>query len=438
MILRNRGYALTVRACRSHLNWLAKSVLGRMIVAITASSPPAGTRRQKIIVCHRGHDNDAGYTENIFEFLAASGIDHEFRHLGTPLTVDELARYQADGRSVALLGFNAQIDHAWVGQEPLVQAAARHGVTVVQWMLDHPASRWPEFGYSSPATSRFLFHSPYSQAYFEKFCCAGARTATAGSVGPNWRSRSTVEGLAAFAQRPITCLIALTMARLGVSAVETDARIEALGPAMAQALRQAIVQARFELDQPLEIHLTKALADSRLVFDGATFNRCFRLLNDSVQHFRRAHIIRTASRFGVLIQSDATARGLIGAGPSSFRQDVNTPQTLASMRLCRAVLSVSPVNDSIHDRTCNALNAGSLPILEDNRAHRGLFSHGENALLFRYDDDSVAECLALACGEPAGMYAMAERAKTMRDHSRFRFGLFGNIVSLARGPAYTE
>jgi hypothetical protein len=400
---------------------------------MTASPSPSERGRQKIIVCHEGHDNDAGYTENIFEFLAAGGIDHEFRNLGTPFTMDELARYRADGGGVALLGFNAQIDHAWIETTPLVSAAARHGVTVVQWLLDHPASRWPEFTYSDPATSRFLFHSPYSQAYFEKFCCAGAMTAVAGSVGPNWRSRSVADGLAAFSQRPITCLIALSMARLGVSVAETEERIAALGPTLGETLRAAIAQARYDLDEPLEIHLTKALADSRLVLDGATFNRCFRLLNDSVQHFRRAHIIKIASRFGVLIQSDATAGGLIGARQATFRQDVSTPQTQASMRLCRAVLSVSPVNDSIHDRTCNALNAGCLPILEDNRAHRGLFTHGENALLFRYDDDSIATCLAQACGNPADICAMAERAKAMRDHGRFRFGLFGNIVSLARG-----
>jgi hypothetical protein len=400
-------------------------------VSTIAALPPSGT--QKIIVCHQGHDNDAGYTENIFEFLAASGIDHAFRHLGTPYTLDELRDYQADGRSIALLGFNSQIDHSWIEKEPLVLAAGRHGVTVVQWLLDHPSSRWPEFQCSGAATSRFLFHSPYSQAFFEKFCCPGAMTATAGSVGPNRRSRAMADGSAAFSRRPIACLIALSMARLGVSAAATEAKIETLGSGLAEMLRQAIARARFELDRPLEIHLTAVLDESRLVLDGPTFNLCFRLLNDSVQQFRRERIITTASRFGVHIQSDATARAFIGPGPSSFRQDVSTPQTLDTMPQCRAVLSVSPVNDSIHERTCNALNAGCLPILEDNRAHRGLFAHGENALLFRYDDDSIAECLALACGSPERIYAVAERAKAMRDHGRFRFGLFGNIVSLARG-----
>ena len=395
---------------------------------------PQHEARQKIIVCHQGHENDAGYTENIFEFLSASGIDHDFRHLGTPHTRREFSGYQEDSRSISLLGFNSQIDHAWVEDEPLLLAAARHGIPVVQWILDHPSGRWPEFNYSNAGTSRFLFHSRYSQAYFEKFCCPGAVTATAGSVGPSWRSRSAADSFEAFSRRPLACLIPLGVARLGVSAADTEAAIEALGSPMARTLRQAISRAQFELDQPLEIHLIAALEESRIVLDDATFNLCFRLLNDSVQYFRRARIIKVANRFGVIIQSDGTARALTDGGSASFRQDVSTPETLDSMWLCRSVLSVSPVNDSIHDRTCNALNAGCLPILEDNRAHRGLFAHGENALLFRYDDDSLAECLAVACGGRDRIYPIAARAKAMRDQGRFRFGLFRNIVDLARGP----
>ena len=398
------------------------------------SSNPRREGRQKLIVCHQGHENDAGYTENIFEFLSAGGIDCDFRHLGTPHTRDELSGYQEDSRSISLLGFNSQIDHAWVEDEPLLLAAARHGIPVVQWILDHPSGRWPEFNYSNPVTSRFLFHSRYSQAYFEKFCCPGAVTATAGSVGPSWRSRSVADGFEAFSRRPIACLIPLGVARLGVSAAETEATIEALDSPLARTLRQAISRAQFELDQPLEIHLIAALEESRIALEDASFNLCFRLLNDSVQYFRRALIIKVARRFGVIVQSDGTARALIDGGSASFRQDVGTPETLDSMWLCRSVLSVSPVNDSIHDRTCNALNAGCLPILEDNRAHRGLFAHGENALLFRYDDDSLAECLAVACGGRDRIYPMAARAKAMRDQERFRFGLFRNIVDLARRP----
>ena len=41
------------------------------------------------------------------------------------------------------------------------------------------------------------------------------------------------------------------------------------------------------------------------------------------------------------------------------------------------MLSVSPVNDSIHDRTCNALNAGCIEaaVTSALRAVRGLSGH---------------------------------------------------------------
>jgi hypothetical protein len=387
--------------------------------------------RAKVIVCHQGHENDTGYTENIFEFLSTHGIDHSFINLRGPDATDELRGCLANGQDVSLLGFNSQIDHAWVEDVPLVVAAARHGVTVVQWILDHPSGRWPEFNYSDPQTSRFLFHSRYSQAYFARHCCPGALTATAGSVGPNRRSRAAAESLETFSRRPVACLIALGLARLGKAAAEIDMEIDALDAALARRLKEAVLQARHDLDQPLEIHLSAALGEGGIMLDAGAFNRCFRLLNDAVQCYRRTQIIRVASRFGVHIQSDETARALVGGGGASFRANVGTPETLDSMPRCRAMLSVSPVNDSIHDRTCNALNAGCVPILEDNRVHRGLFTHGENALLFRYGDDSLAECLGLACGSPDRIYSAAERATAMRDEPVFRFGGFHNIVALA-------
>jgi hypothetical protein len=388
-------------------------------------------RRPKIIMCHSGHENDIGYTENISEFLAAAQVDYDCRILSNPFTLPELLAAQ-EHFQISLLGFNSQIDHSWVEDQPLVHVAARNGIPVMQWIMDHPSGHWPEFNYSNPLTSRFLFHSRYSENYFEQFCCPGATTAVAGSVGPNWRSRGSAGGAQAFSRRPINCLIALGLARLGVSIEETQAQIEALGPLLSGVLREAISSACFELDQPLETRLIEVIEEKAISVDQTTFNWCFRLLNDSVQYFRRAQIIRTASRFGVHIQSDRTAMPLIQAGPASFRQDVGTPETLENMVHCRAVLSVSPVNDSIHDRTCNALNAGCVPILEDNRAHRGLFVHGENALLFRYQDDSLRQCLSIAFGDPDQLHPMAVRARELRDQQRFRFGQFRNIVDLAR------
>jgi hypothetical protein len=403
----------------------------RDLVSSHQPSAPQSNRCRQLIVCHEGHENDVGYMENIFEYLSAHGLRGGFINLRGPRATEELHDCLARGRAVSLLGFNAQLDHAWLPNEPILHAAARHGITVLQWVFDHPSARWPEFNCSNAQNSRFLFHSPYSQAYFARHCCPGAATATVGSVGPSWRSRSAAETFEAFSRRPIACLIALSLTRLDKTAARTEAEIESLGQPLAGRLKDAISFARFDLDQPLETHLVVALADGGLTLDDTTFNRCFRLVNDTVQYLRRAEIMRVASKFPVHIQSDEGARALTEGGRASFRIGVSTPETLDNMPTCSAALSVSPVNDSIHDRTCNALNAGCVPILEDNRVHRGLFRHGENALLFRYGDGSLAECLALACGARERIFPLAERATAMRDLPRFRFGAFHNIVALA-------
>jgi hypothetical protein len=395
-------------------------------------SPSAtGEPCRTLIVCHEGHENDVCCTENIVEYLSALGIDCGHINLRGAHATDELHGCLARGPAVALLGFNAQLDHVWLAAEALLDVAARHGVTVTQWIFDHPSARWPEFNRSNARNSRFVFHSPYSQAYFQRYCCPGAATTTAGSIGPHRRSRSAAETFAAFSCRPVRCLIALSLSRLDRTAVQTEEEIESLERSLQCALKEATTRARFDLDQPLERHLATALADGELALDDPDFSRCFRLLNDSVQYLRRAEIMRVAQAFDVTIQSDETARALVEGGRARFRAGVSSVTTLDNMPRCRTALSVSPVNDSVHDRACNALNAGCLPILEDNRAHRGLFAHGENALLFRYGDGSLAECLALACASPDRLYPMADRAAAMRDLPPFRFGAFRNIVALA-------
>ena len=103
------------------------------------------------------------------------------------------------------------------------------------------------------------------------------------------------------------------------------------------------------------------------------------------------------------------------------------------MQRARAVVSLSAVNDEIHDRTLNALNAGAVPIIEDNAVNRRFFTHGKNALLFRYDDDSLRECFDLVCNHPSRAYDIAQAGSALRDDPRLRFG-FEELMRLAQAP----
>ncbi len=110
--------------------------------------------------------------------------------------------------------------------------------------------------------------------------------------------------------------------------------------------------------------------------------------------------------------------------------------TLARIPLCRAVLSVSPFCDMIHDRTKNALNGGCVAIAEDNLRSRSLLKHKINSLLFRYDDDSLEECLDIVCNQPEYAYEIAQGGFMLRDNPRIRFDRFDNIIALAKHRIY--
>jgi len=86
------------------------------------------------------------------------------------------------------------------------------------------------------------------------------------------------------------------------------------------------------------------------------------------------------------------------------------------------------VNDELHDRVLNGLNAGVVNIIEDNKIHREIFRHGENALFFRYDDDSLREALDLVFSVPSRAFQIAEAGFALRDDPRLRFGGFSNFL----------
>jgi hypothetical protein len=95
------------------------------------------------------------------------------------------------------------------------------------------------------------------------------------------------------------------------------------------------------------------------------------------------------------------------------------------------VLSMGYAHDRLHERTPNGLNAGCALIVEDTPIHRRLFADRRSVLLFRYDDDSLAQCLDLVCHRPEDTYAIAQGGFAMRDHPAVRFRGFENILRIA-------
>jgi len=213
---------------------------------------------------------------------------------------------------------------------------------------------------------------------------------------------------------------------------QNDAALDALKAPLGDAARQAIASARFDLDGPLHPHLAAALAAHRAQVQPATFNAVCHIVEQSVQTIRRLKIFSVARKFPVLVQSDDSAKPYFQGATAALETNISMQFTLARIPSCRSVLSVSPINDMIHDRTMNALNGGCVAILEDNPASRSVFRHGKNALLFRYDDDSIEECLDIACNEPQRAYEIARAGMALRDRPRLRFGQFHNILDLAR------
>jgi hypothetical protein len=136
-------------------------------------------------------------------------------------------------------------------------------------------------------------------------------------------------------------------------------------------------------------------------------------------------------KYPILVQSDGGAPPYFSGSAATLETNLSMQFTLARMATCRSALSVSPMNEMIHDRTMNALNGGCAAILEDNLASESVFKHGTNALLFRYDDDSIEECLDIVCDEPECAYEIAQAGMKLRDDLRLRFGQFHNILDLA-------
>jgi hypothetical protein len=388
------------------------------------------TPQPQIYICHHGHEYDRIFTENLFQYLNSKNIlCHELK-LNLPTGQRDLYECLTNPDTV-VMGYNSQLDHSHLGKEGFVAAAAERGIPVIQWILDHPASRWSEFESPVPANSCYLLNTDYEQAYFQRFCAPGTVTGVMGGVGPHKLSRVDQISLDRFKQRPIKCLIALGFKRLGRVHADTLKSIASLDETTSDVVKAAILSARFDLDRPFEAHLLKAADQGNVFLNYKKFNFCFNLVEEAVQAIRRMMIFNIARSFPVFIQSDGNASALVQGEKAKFLTGVSMQTTLARIPLCRSVLSVSPLNDMIHDRTMNSLQAGCVPLIEDNLVHRAVFEHGQNALMFRYDDDSLEKCLEIVCNQPERAWEIAQRAFAMRDNPIFSFGRFHNIMDVA-------
>jgi hypothetical protein len=399
------------------LNWLRR---------FTRNEPEPA----KVYIYLVDHEHDRTYAENIVQYLESRGVLCRVIPLRADGFRPEL-QLCLDDHATAVLGFNSDLDHSWLLSGSFLAAAEKSKTVVLQWILDHPSSRWHEFYASTAANSRFLLNSEHERQYFETYCLPGALTATMGGIGPNrrsWVPRLTRE---AFMQRRIACIIPLSLHRVR-SMAQNDEAMSGLETPLADVARTAIARARFDLMRPLQSHIAAALTEHHKSVSAKTFNSICQVVEQSVQSIRRLKIFSIARKLPILIQSDPSATPYFNGSIASLETDVGMQFTLARIPTCRSVLSVSPANDMIHDRTMNALNGGCVAILEGNLAGKRIFKHGKNALLFRYDDDSLEECLDIVCNQPDRAYGIARAGMRLREDPRLRFGQFHNILDLAR------
>ena len=180
----------------------------------------------KVYIYTIGHEHDTTYAENVIQYLESQGVLCRC----IPLRADGLRpelELCLDDNATAVLGFNSTLDHSWLSSGQFLAAAEKRRTPVLQWILDHPSSRWHEFYASTTANSRFLLNSEQERQYFESYCLPGALTAAMGGVGPNRRSRIARLTRQAFMQRQFACMIPLGLHRVR-SVAQNDQAMSAL------------------------------------------------------------------------------------------------------------------------------------------------------------------------------------------------------------------
>lgn len=389
-------------------------------------------RKKTLFVCCGPHPNCSIYTENLLEFFRTTDTPTEVIRLQPQNPQRELLRCLNDA-TLGVIGLDLQLDHSWIGSDNFLDLAAAAKVPVIHWILDHTSSRWREFTKATAQNSRFVFLSPFAEQYFHRYALPDSLTAWTTNTGPSHRSRVEQFSRDEFLAREIACLIPINIRRISGTFEDVMRRRQSLDKKLARAVDIACEQAYYDLSDPLERHLENALADAGLALDNSRFNDAFQIVEDVVQIQRRRRIFEIARAFPVLIQSDASAAPFATGGKARFETNVSFQTTLARMKSARAVMSASRVNDEIHNRIANGLNAGCVTVIEDNAVNRSFLTDGKNALLFNYrDDETLRERLDLICSNPRRAFELAEAGLALRDEEPFRFGGFHNFLKLAR------
>ena len=387
-------------------------------------------------VCRINHPNDQVLADNVVEYLLREGVDCRLIELGPKGFRPELQQCLRDPDAIGALGLNSQLDRSWSseGTSFLDEAAARR-LPVVQWILDHASARWPQFTKSTATNSAYLFLSAHNESYFRRFIHPDALTASTFGPGINRRARAAPVSEPAFLERNINCLIPINITRVGNEAESVLQKLEHLRaeqPDLYEAVSMSIEAARFDLINPLEDLLLPVLKARKLKVTPEVFGACIKMVDDATQDWRRRYVLETARSHQVLIDTDIALPALATGAAATFINDSNMPRSIARMHASRAVVSVSNLADLMHDRTLNGMTAGCVNIVEDNVVHRSVFRHGVDALLFRYDDDSLRECLDLVCNDPRWAYRIAVAGQALGDRRPFRLGGFEKIVDLAQ------
>jgi hypothetical protein len=402
---------------------------------VSSNARRSPQERPTFYVAHFPYHHDRLYGENLSEFFTELGIRTTIVLLDDPANGQRPQLGEClSGDALGVIGFNSQLDRSYIGATPFLSLAAKQRVPVIQWILDHPSSRLSEFGNSSAENSRFLFSAKSAEEYFKRFGIQDALTATVACVGPSRYSRAKSLTIRDFRNRPFNGIVAINLARIGGTIDDAWKRVRSLDPPLRRVVEETIESCYFDLIEPLELYLERALASSELAIADALRHTCMQMIEEIVQIRRRKKIFEVAREFPLLIQSDPASRPFRIGAKATFKENQDVAVTWARLKLARAHVSISNMHDMVHDRILNGLNAGCVNIVEDNYANRRAFGHGRDALFFRYSDDSLRECLEIVCSDLERCLEIATAGFVRRDDPPFRFGNFQNIIDLARRP----